>query len=381
MSLPTERIFPDEIVKFSEEYHYSRYRVKGKPLYKIVILLFIVTLIAIPLINIDITYSARGILRTPEEPCILRMPLAGEICTNNIKLHSRVLRGDTLLVLDRSTLDSKIRNCKSSEKLVRSYIRDIELIITNNSPFSSRYKQINKTYQGQLRHIEYELDHAENVYRTQSELFREDCIARIEFQAAQRSYEQAKENLEIFRLEYRSKLENELSAYKLQLNDIENQKVQLLQQEESAVLIAPVNGRVSEYRHLSIGSYLFINQHVATIIPDAELIAEVMVTTDKISRIHPEQRIKISVDAFPGSSYGRLEGTVSAIPEDARQIEKQSFYSIQCRIPEQEFPSGHQNTTVLRSGMSVNCLFILTRKSLLQLLTEKGEHLFTEMKM
>jgi len=114
---------------------------------------------------------------------------------------------------------------------------------------------------------------------------------------------------------------------------------------------------------------------IARLVPDQELIASCLVTSDRISRISLGQAVKLNIDAFPGSSYGRIYGEVISIPEDASSYSGTPGFPIKCKI-QQEFKNTKSNPEAqLKSGMTFTAMFIISKKSLWQMIIEKGEKL------
>ncbi|MCA1746116.1 MAG: hypothetical protein LC655_00355, partial [Bacteroidales bacterium] len=81
---------------------------RGKPLYITAILLLTGSIIALPLIKVDITFSARGILRTAENPSRIIVPVSGEIKDCFIKTNCFVKKEDTLIVINHDAIENEI---------------------------------------------------------------------------------------------------------------------------------------------------------------------------------------------------------------------------------------------------------------------------------
>jgi len=181
--------------------------------------------------------------------------------------------------------------------------------------------------------------------------------------------------LEVRKREFQNRWQNELSAYKLEYLKLNTRLAHLEKSTDLHYIQAPATGYIADYADLTTGSFIGSNEAIARIVPDQKLVATCMVPSDKISRINIGQKVKLSIDTYPGSTYGRIEGTVISIPEDATVHSGIPGFPIICQI-EQEFrhPS-YDNHAVLKSGMTFTALFLIAKKTVWQLLIEKGEKL------
>lgn len=371
-----DHLFPTEIIRFSAEDHFRRNNVRGKPLYITAILLLTGTIIALPLIKVDITFSARGILRTAENPSRIIVPVSGEINACFLKTNCYVEKEDTLMIINHDAVENEISTSRTALSLINNYIDDLERLIAEKSAsHTERYMHAEMEYTHEINLLLNELNYTRENYMTHKKLFEEGYIARMDYEVILNQLEAAETRLEMKRKEFQNRWEAELSVYKLEALQMNSKLAHLEKSKELHFITAPLSGYIVDYNDLTAGSYLSANDVVARVVPDQELVATCMVSPDKISRISVGQDVKLNIDTYPGTAYGRIKGTVASISEDATIYSDIPGFPIICHI-HQEF-SNHEapGFAKLKSGMTFTCLFIITQRTLWQLIIEKGEKL------
>lgn len=369
-------LFPKEIIQFSAEDHFRRNNVRGKPLYITAILLLTGSIIALPLIKVDITFSARGILRTAQNPSRIIVPVSGEIKDCFIKTNCFVKKEDTLIVINHDAIENEISTSRAALSLIDSYIDDLERLIAGKSArHTERYIHAEMECSHEINLLKNELNYTRENYLTNKQLFEEGYIARMDYEVIRNQLQSAETRLEMKRKEFQNRWAGERSGYKLEALQMNSKLAHLEKSKELHFITAPLPGYIADYNDLMAGSYISANDVVARIVPDQELVATCMVSPDKISRIRVGQNVKLNIDTYPGTAYGRIKGTVASISEDATIYSDMPGFPIICNI-QQEFP--HQENpgfAELKSGMTFTGLFIITQRTIWQLIIEKGEKL------
>ncbi len=82
---------------------------------------------------------------------------------------------------------------------------------------------------------------------------------------------------------------------------------------------APVAGRLGDVLPFHTGAYVAQGQHLATIVPESDLIAVGdFRPSAALGRIKPGQRARLRLDGFPWAEYGTLETTVTGVGGEVR---------------------------------------------------------------
>ena len=150
---------------------------------------------------------------------------------------------------------------------------------------------------------------------------------------------------------------------KIKLNN-----VQLKYQE----IVSPLDGRVFDLQPKGPGFVAKTSQPVLQIVPNDNLIAKVEIDSRSIGFVRTGKKAEISIDSFPASDFGVIEGEVTSIGSDA--LEPVPAQGKGYRFPAKislknqflELKSGKK--LPLQSGMSLNANIKLRKVTYLQLL-------------
>ena len=71
---------------------------------------------------------------------------------------------------------------------------------------------------------------------------------------------------------YRTQWQTELNQYRNGLKDLQNQKIQLVEQEKLYTLNSPTAGSIQNLTGVQVGSLVYVNQKIGEISPDTCLL-------------------------------------------------------------------------------------------------------------
>jgi HlyD family secretion protein len=107
------------------------------------------------------------------------------------------------------------------------------------------------------------------------------------------------------------------------------------------------------------------------IVPFNALRAKVEVPSDKIGFVRVGQNVDISIDSFPASDFGVLEGVIKRIGSDALppdQVKQNYRYPVDIRLKSQMLKLSSGKSLPLQVGMSLSANIKLRKVTYLQLL-------------
>lgn len=139
---------------------------------------------------------------------------------------------------------------------------------------------------------------------------------------------------------------------------------------------APVAGTVLKLTASNLGQPVQAGTVIAEIVPTAnDVIVKAFVSPTEISRITPEQPVKMQVSAYPYPEYGLVEGTITTISPDTVPCEFancriSSGYRVDIQIPVSYLEKGDRHYT-LQPGMVVTADIVTQREKLLTLILRK----------
>ena len=138
---------------------------------------------------------------------------------------------------------------------------------------------------------------------------------------------------------------------------------------------APVSGIVFDLKLNNPGyiSQAQSSQSALKVVPFNTLEADVEIPSSKIGFVRVGQRADISIDSFPASDFGVLEGKVlsvgsDALPPDQQQMRQGYSYPAVIKLDSQQLKIKNGKTLPLQVGMSLTANIKLRSVSYLQLL-------------
>ena len=207
-------------------------------------------------------------------------------------------------------------------------------------------------------------------------LFKNGAFPEIEYLKQKNIVDQLKISIDKKILEGK-KIESSLNQ---QLKEIESNISSLMSEKTAAdvnlkyqSIQSPVDGIVFDLKPTNVGFVAQTSQPVMKIVPLRNLEANVLVPSGKIGFVRKDMKADISIDSFPASDFGVLEGSVSFIGSDAlppNQAEQISTYSFPVTIDlsDQYLNLRSGKNLPLQTGMSLTANIKLRKVSYLRLL-------------
>ena len=144
---------------------------------------------------------------------------------------------------------------------------------------------------------------------------------------------------------------------------------------KNQTLRAPVGGIVFDLKLNNPGyiSQSQSSQAVLKVVPFNAVEADVEIPSNKIGFVRIGQAADISIDSFPASDFGVLEGTVQsvgsdALPPDQQRMRQTYAYPAVIKLDSQQLKIKNGKTLPLQVGMSLTANIKLRSVSYLQLL-------------
>jgi HlyD family secretion protein len=139
-------------------------------------------------------------------------------------------------------------------------------------------------------------------------------------------------------------------------------------EQKQYVIIAPISGTIANYKGYAAGTFINNTHVIAEISPDQKLVVECLVATQDIGLVHATQRVRFQMDAYNYNYWGLVEGEVVDIDQHVSQQNDQLFVKVRCRLNRMHLKLKNGYQAGIRKGMTLSAHFIVTRRSLYQLL-------------
>ncbi len=308
--------------------------------------------------------SAPGKLEPIGSVSEVQIPLNGVVQQVLVKEGSKVEKGQVLLKLDTEASSERQANLKKSIQL-----KEQELDLKQQE--LERYLELNSTEQGMLRK---NLALQQEIERSFVQLEREGASARLQLLQQQNQVAEVEGKLEQTQVD-RSRqvliLEQTVQQLRSQLaqlrSDLSEQNLNIRYQ----TLRSPVSGLVFELKAKSAGFVSRSADPVLKVVPFDKLEAKVEVPSADIGFVRTGQRADLSIDSFPATDFGVLEGTVRQVGSDALppdQLKPDYRFPVWIRLASQQLKLRSGRQLPLQVGMSLQASIKLRKVSYLQLL-------------
>jgi HlyD family secretion protein len=294
----------------------------------------------------------------------IQMPVGGVVDEVMVKEGERVEKGQVLLRLDtEATLDrrrSLLQTIRYKQQQLR--LKQVEL---------ERYLQFNDTEQRVLRQS---LILEKDVLGRLETLNREGATAELQYLSQRNKVQEVQGKLEetrVDRLRQQAILQQGVREIQSELADLRSKLTELNVNIRYQAITAPEAGVVFELKPRSRGFVAQTSEPVMKVVPFDKLEARVEVPSREIGFVSEGKAADISIDSFPATDFGVLQGTVRRIGSDALPPDQlNNFYRfpVDIRLNSQQLKLKSGKVLPLQVGMSLTANVKLRKVTYLQLL-------------
>ena len=294
----------------------------------------------------------------------VQMPVGGVLEEMLVKEGQRVSKGQVLLRLDNEgTLDRR----KATLDTIRSKEQQLQL----KQLEMQRYFNLNDTEQRTLRrNLELEL----NILDRLEQLQKEGAVQELQYLQQRNKVQEVRGELEKLAQD-RKRQEAILRQSKAQLDgelaDLRSKLTELSINIRYQDVRSPVDGLVFDLKPTGPGFVAQGSEPVMKIVPFRDLQARVEIESSDIGFVQVGKPAEISIDSFPATDFGVLEGKLESIGSDALPPdERHATYRFPARIAlnSQQFRLKGGQILPLQVGMSLTANIKLRKVTYLQLL-------------
>ena len=323
---------------------------------------------------------AQGKLEPKGDVKDIQIPVGGVAREILVKGGDRVKKDQILIQLDTETSKQQVASLEETEKekqkqlvkkqqqlklkqkeklriqdLTREQLSTTKTNLALNEEILDRYKVL--VEQGASAELQY-LTQRNQVHELKGEVAKLNVDGRRQLAVVDQQIEQLNSEL--------SGLRSELAQLKAQLTEA---RVTLKYQS----LRSPVDGVVFDLKPTTTGFVAQSSEPVLKIVPFNELEADVEIPSNKIGFVRVGMPSDISIDSFPATDFGVLEGKVTSIGSDALPPDQQKQrpeyrYPAVIKLDSQQLKLKNGKTLPLQVGMSLTANIKLRSVSYLQLL-------------
>lgn len=294
----------------------------------------------------------------------VQMPVGGVVEQVLVKEGQRVRKGQLLLRLDtEATVDRKA----SVEKTIDYKEQQLRL----KEEELTRYLAVNDTEQEVLRDS---LVLEKEVLSRLDKLNREGATAELQFLQQRNKVQEVEGQLQqskVERLRQQAVLEQGARELQSNLADLRSKLIELNVNIRYQAIRSPEAGLVFELKPKSRGFVAETSEPVMKIVPFDRLEARVEVPSKDIGFVQVGKDVDVSIDSFPSSDFGVLQGKVRKIGSDALppdQLKQFYRFPVDIRLNSQQLRLKNGGSLPLQVGMSLSANVKLRKVTYLQLL-------------
>lgn len=403
------RLYAADAVQDSLESLFAAHGPQRSHIYWCILLGVAAGLAALPLVKVEVSVRAQGMVRPQTERAELKSAVAGHITEVLARDNDAVHAGQPLLVLRGAEVEERLARNRARQAEQREALADLDWLVGERpsgstvSPAtallavepvfaSSRNSTLPKgsatgvsfstaQYRQEFTQLQAQLhSYALAEQRARGELDRYTALAAKGI-VTQQELDNARYEFERLRAEKALAAEQTLARWQATLREGKSTLANLVTEEQRFTeelahytLRASASGALIGFAGLSVGSFVAAGQVLGAVSPDDALRVEALVTPKDVGLIRVGQTARLQIDAFPYTQWGTIDGIVESISGDmlngGPSAASGVFFKVIVRPASTtlRLPSGV--AAELRKGMTLSARFLVARRSLLQILHE-----------
>lgn len=369
-------LLPNEWIENSIETYIYQHTTKSQIIYWVVLAALTVTLIALPYIYVDISIQGGGIVRPVTEKTEIKSAVTEYIDSVFVREGQQVEQGDILLCFRTNNADNKINYQSNRVKDQEAHISDLTYLAKGETPLqfrSSVRQQEYSYYIRRIKELETTLRQAEKEYKRNKTLFEQKVIAEEEYDKYYFQYQSQQNELASLKESQLSTWQSDLNNYRNQYQEMNTNLKQEIKDKDMYIVRSPVSGTVDQFSGIYRGSSIQTGQSLAVISPDSTLCMEIYVTPRNIGFLYIGMPVNVQVESFNYNEWGTIPGSVKEISSDfLTDNQGNSYYKVKCQMERDHLVLKKSDKKgYLKKGMTVSAHFMITERSLFDLLYQK----------
>ena len=348
----------------------------------LVITLFVILIIGIlPLTNLPVSTSSRGVIRSQTENTKIVSVVGGRVITNDLQRNNQQIKqGDTLLVVTAEQLDTQksLQNSQSSD--YSAQLQDLNRLTRGQygGLQTGQYQRELSAMQEKIAQVQTQLSLAKKDYDRASLLYNQGVIPKSEYDKFYHTYQGLQSQVSGIR-------EQQLAQWQAQKRDVERQIrslgseiTRINQEQKNYIITAPISGRLVNYSGVQKGNFIVQGQPIGEISPEENQVAECMVSPKDIGFIKKNQKVKFQIEAYNYNQWGLLEGKVVDIDQNitVNQQTVEAYFKVRCVMDKNYLQLKNGYKGQVGKGMTLTARFYLLDRTLWQLLFDRVDDWF-----
>jgi HlyD family secretion protein len=350
--------------------------VRSQIIYAMVLIAVAGMIMVLPVIRVSLSIQGRGIIRPFSEIAEIRVIPSAPVSAVYISEGHRVEKGDTLLTLGPEGIESRLKFMRRELQTTENYIADL-LNLTSEKKVtcyqSDLYRIQYGNYSRKIAEIDFRIGRANQDVVREKPLFDNKLISEKEYEGLSSCRDQLENEKRVMEasqmLQWRSELARHCSdrdSYIAQIDQMEKER-------ELYIIRSPVKGTIESFPGIYPGCNLQSGQVVAVISPDNTLVAEIFVQARNVGMLFKGMPVKIQIDAFNYMEWGMIDSQITRISDDYFLQNQVAVFKVECSLDSLCLRLKNGIPGKIKKGMTLNARFLVTRRSLFQLLYQNSD--------
>lgn len=370
------QILPSELIQNSVQNYYAKISTLHKGIYTLTVFALFMVVALLPIIKVDVSTQARGIVRSPEENTSLQSMIYGKVDYINLNENSFVSVGDTLLTFNSEKLDEQIFKLQSEIELYTSYQNDLVSLKSRNTTNikTQKYQAQLKHYQSQISAQESKFFYSKEEFERQQLLFSKEVISEKEYLVYKKDFDTQNKLQNSINEDFNSKWSSDLSNINQSIIEYKSRIKQLEKEKLNYIITAPVSGIVMQLKGIQKGSFVSPATTIATISKNDIQIIECYVSPQDIGYLYENQAVIFQFDSYNYNQWGMAKGRIQWISKDIIFQDNKAVFLVRCTLNDSYLTLKNGYKGKFKKGMTLTARFKLAKRSLWQLLFDKVDN-------
>lgn len=368
-------LLPNEFIENCIETYIYKHTTKSQKIYWVVLLAITIALVALPFIYVDISVQGSGVVRPVTEKTEIKASITELVDSIYIREGDQVNKGDIILRFRTNNPDNKINYQSHRLSDFNEHLADLTYLAKGNRPatFHSPVRQQEYTYfMKRKQELETSVAQAQKEFSRNKTLFDKKVISEEEYDKYHFQYQKQQNELASLTESQLSTWQADLNTYRNSHSEMNSSLKQEVKDKDMYIVRSPVSGTVDQFSGIYRGSSIQAGQSLAVISPDSTLCMEVYVTPRNIGFMNIGMPVNVQVESFNYNEWGTIPGKVKEISSDfLTDNQGNSFYKVKCQMERDYLTLKSGRKGQLKKGMTVSAHFMVTRRSLFDLLYQK----------
>lgn len=352
-----------------------------KSIYLVVVVLSFVVLFCLPLVQLSISSSSRGVIRSVQENTQLSAVVSGKIIKSTLeKNNQNIKQGDTLLVVTAEQLDTQKQLQRSQSTDYTAQLSDLQRISRGSYSGlqTGQYQKEVSALQEKIAQIQTQLSLAKKDLDRAQLLFSQGVIPQAEYDKYFFSYQGLQKQIASTKEQQIAQWQTQKRETERQIRSLGSEITRINQEQKNYIITAPISGRLVNFSGIQKGNFIIQGQNIGEISPEQSLLVECTVSPKDIGFIHIGQKVKFQMDTFDYNQWGLLTGKVIDIDQNitVNQQTGEAFFKVRCTMDKNflALKNGYQGK--VGKGMTLTARFHLVDRTLWQLLFDRVDDWF-----